>query len=105
MQYASSIAVSHTKDEVTARVNMPGYKPSTLKLTVRGTLDGYTVVSGTAAKSTEDNAKKTEIALLLDIDPRSVALSHARAKLEDGVLKLTLPVNPAIKEREVQIEQ
>lgn len=105
MQYAATTAVSHTKDEITARVNMPGYKPSTLKLTVRGTLDGYTIVSGTAAKSTDEEAKKTDITLLLDVDPRSVALSHAKAKLEDGVLRVTLPVNPAIKERDVQIEQ
>lgn len=95
--------VKHDEAAYTVEVDLPGYKKSTLELNLTAVSDYGIKINGSAAK-TEDAKTKDTILLGYRVSPTSLKLDEVRAKLEDGVLTITLPVADAYKTRLIPIE-
>lgn len=92
-----------TDESYEISIDLPGYKKSTLDLSIQAVGDSGIKVTGAAAK-TEDTKEKDELILLYKVSPRSIRVEDAKAKLEDGVLTITLPVADSYKARKIPVE-
>lgn len=95
--------VSNDETAYTLEVDLPGYKKSTLELNLNVISDYGIKIKGSAAK-TEDAEEKDTILLAYRVSPSTIKLDEVKAKLEDGVLTITLPISEAYKTRTITIE-
>lgn len=102
------VDVEETKDNIIARVELPGMKKEDIKVTL---VDNILTVSGERKHSAEEKGKtyyrieraygKFQRTVEL---PTEVVADKAKATYKDGILELVIPKSEKAKEKEITIE-
>jgi HSP20 family protein len=106
--WAPLVDVEETKDNIVARVELPGMKKEDIKVTLTNNM---LTISGERKHQTEEKSKtyyriersygKFQRTVEL---PSEVVADKAKANYKDGILELVIPKSEKAKEKEIAIE-
>lgn len=104
---APAVDIFETKDQYKVRAQMPGVKKGAASVSIDG---GELLIFGRIDRSDEE----CDCYLLNEIDGgnfyrafkvgEGVETKHVKAKMEDGILEVTLPKHERVKPRAIPIE-
>ena len=105
--YTPAVDIFETPDALTLLADMPGVKPSNLKIDLR---DGVLTLVGVVEQKERTGVER----LFVETEPGSyyrqftlsdvIDQSRIEAKLTDGVLRLHLPKVEAVKPRQITVK-
>ncbi len=108
-QYSPAVEVRKGDDAYTVRAVLPNVKKEDLNVSVE---DGYLKISGKSQWKNEENSKDVYSEIVryesfersLRVDQASFDIDRIDAKLENGVLEVTLPVREAVKPKQIEVK-
>ncbi len=107
--HSPAVEVTRGEDAYKVRAVLPGVAKEDLNVKVA---DGYLTVSGKSSWTRAENEKDVyseihryeEFQRSLRLDERSFAVDKVEAKLENGVLEVTLPIAEAAKPKNIEVK-
>ena len=106
--WAPLVDVEETKDNVIARIELPGLKKEDIKVTIKNNM---LTISGERKHETEEKGKTYyrieraygQFQRTIEL-PTDVLADKAKATYKDGILELVIPKSEKAKEKEIAIE-
>ena len=106
-RYVTPLAdVDFTDDGYTIRAEMPGVNKSSLEITVDNgelTLVGHREVEAEAGEPVYREIRPANYRRVYELDP-TIDTTKITARIEDGVLTVTLPKAESVKPRKISVE-
>lgn len=108
-QHSPAIEVTRGDDAYQVRAILPGVAKEDLNVKVE---NGYLTISGKSNWKKEENQKDVYSEIhryetfqrSLQLDERSFAVEQVEAKLDNGVLEVTLPIQEAAKPKNIEVK-
>ncbi|MCR9140991.1 MAG: Hsp20/alpha crystallin family protein [bacterium] len=107
--HSPAVEITGSEDAYKVRALLPGVAKEDLNVKVE---NGYLTISGKSSWSKAENEKDVyseihryqEFQRSLRLDERSFAVEQVQAKLDNGVLEVTLPIAEAAKPKNISVQ-
>jgi HSP20 family protein len=106
LKYVTPLAnILETKDGFLLEAEMPGVNKESLEITVENgelTIVGHRARPAEGPKAVYRESRDLDYRRLFELDP-SIDASRISARMEQGVLRLTLPKSESLKPRKIEV--